>query len=112
MSMRARLLLAPLCAAALGACAGVEAVRLERSGTAALDRGDAVRAVGDLERAAEIAPAVSGIQNNLGIAYERAGRRADAERAYERAVALDCGNEAAHANLEALRGETAAASQP
>jgi Flp pilus assembly protein TadD len=112
MASRLRFLLAPLCAAALAACASVEAARLERSGAAALDRGETERAVGDLERAAEIAPAVSGIQNNLGIAYERAGRRADAERAYERAVALDCRNDAAQANLEALRGETAAAAQP
>ena len=56
-----------------------------------------------------LAPAVSGIQNNLGIAYERAGRRDDAERAYEHAVALDCRNDKAQSNLQALRATREAA---
>jgi Flp pilus assembly protein TadD len=107
MTLGTRAALVLLAALALVACASVEAVRLERSGTAALDRGDAARAVADLERAAVLAPDVSGIQNHLGIAYEQAGRRADAEQAYERAVALDCDNRAAEANLEALRASSA-----
>lgn len=102
---RAGALVAPLVAVAITACAGVEAARFEKSGTAALDRGDAAHAVGDLERAAALAPHVSEIQNHLGIAYEQTGRRDDAERAYERAVALDCDNRAALTNLDALRAE-------
>ena len=101
-------LLGILLLAATG-CASLEAVRLERSGRAALDRGEAAVAVADLERAAALAPGASAIQNHLGIAYEQAGRREDAMRAYERAVALDCENEAAAANLAALRGDTAGA---
>lgn len=106
--MPARRIAALLLAAALTSCAAVEAVRLERSGLAALDRGDAARAVADLERAATLAPGTSAIQNHLGIAYEQAGRRDDALRAYEHAVALDCENEAAQVNLEALRERAAA----
>jgi len=109
MTVRARMLLVAIAAASLAACAGLEAVRLDRQGRAALDRGDSAQAVRDLERAASIAPAVSGIQNNLGIAYERAGRRDDAERAYERAVALDCRNDKAQSNLAAVRAARAAA---
>jgi len=105
MRPRIRWIAAPLLAAALAGCAGVEAVRLEHSGRAALDRGEPVRAVADLERAAALAPRASAIQNHLGIAYEQAGRRDDAVQAYERAVALDCSNEAAAANLDALRRE-------
>lgn len=99
------LVLAATCSVA---CAGLEAARFEERGRAALDRGDATAAVADLEHAASLAPAASPIQNHLGIAYEQAGRRDDALRAYERAVDLDCENEAAAANLEALRAEGAA----
>jgi Flp pilus assembly protein TadD len=95
-------------AACLVACAGIEAARFEERGRAALDRGDAAAAVADLEHAASLAPNASPIQNHLGIAYEQAGRRDDALRAYERAVELDCENEAATANLDALRAETTA----
>ncbi len=95
-----------LVAGCLVACAGLEAARLEASGRAALDRGDDARAVAELERAAALAPEAAHIQNHLGIAYEQAGRPDDALRAYERAVELDCENEAATANLEALRAES------
>jgi len=89
--------------AALGGCASLQAERLYQSGTAALDRHEPQRAVADLERAAALAPEVSAIQNHLGLAYQDAGRPEDALRAFERAVALDCGNEAAVANLRAMR---------
>ena len=101
----ARLLAAAAAAVAalLAGCASYEAMRLYESGTHALDRGDAQRAVADLERAAALAPDASPIQNHLGLAYQDAGRPEDALRAFERAVELDCGNEAAVANLRAMR---------
>jgi Flp pilus assembly protein TadD len=96
----------------LPACASLEASQLYRSGTAALDRGDAARAVADLERAAVLAPDAAHIQNHLGIAYEQAGRRDAAVRAYERAVALDCENESAQANLAKAKAVPAEAPLP
>jgi Flp pilus assembly protein TadD len=84
-------------------CASLEARRAFHTGTVALDRGDSARAVAELERAAALEPEASAVQNHLGIAYEAVGRPGDALRAYERAVALDCENEAAQRNLAALR---------
>jgi Flp pilus assembly protein TadD len=92
---------------ALAGCASVEAMRAFQRGTAALDRGDARAAVDELERAAVLAPEASAVQNHLGIAYEAAGRPDAALRAYERAVELDCENEAASRNLGALRAQSA-----
>jgi Flp pilus assembly protein TadD len=94
-----------LACGALAGCASVEATRLYRSGTGALDRGEPQRAIVDLEHAAELAPEISAIQNHLGIAYEEAGRPDDALRAYERAVALDCDNRAAENNLRELQAQ-------
>lgn len=111
--MQGRLGVALLLSAALAGllvlvgCASFEAMRAFQRGTAALDRGEAVLAVDELERAAVLAPEASAVQNHLGIAYEAAGRREDAQRAYERAVALDCENEAAGRNLAALRAQGA-----
>jgi Flp pilus assembly protein TadD len=85
------------------ACATVDATRLFRSGTAALDRGDAPTAVRDLEAAAELLPASSAVQNHLGLAYAAARRDADALLAFERAVAIDCDNRAAQTNLARAR---------
>lgn len=99
----ARALAAALAASLLG-CAAIEGARSYRDGTAALERGDAEAAVRSLERAAESAPDASEVQNHLGIAYLASGRRADALRAFERAVELDCANAAAVRNLESLRG--------
>jgi Flp pilus assembly protein TadD len=90
-------------AAVFAACTSFEAGRLYRSGTEALDHDDPARAVADLERAAALAPEASSVHNHLGIAYEEAGRPEDALRAYERAVDLDCENQAAQHNLEVLR---------
>jgi Flp pilus assembly protein TadD len=104
--------LVALFAIVLPACATIEATRSYRTGTAALDRGDAARAVADLERAADLAPGASHIQNHLGIAYEEVGRPDDAARAYERAVALDCENAAAQANLARIKSAYTAASRP
>jgi Flp pilus assembly protein TadD len=80
-------------------CASFQAARLYRSGSAALEHGEAERAIADLERAAALAPEASEVQNHLGLAYAAAGRDAEATRAFRRAVELDCDNAAAHENL-------------
>jgi Flp pilus assembly protein TadD len=98
-----QLLAAAALAALVGGCASFEAMRLYESGTQALDRGDPQRAVADLERAAALAPDASPIENHLGLAYQDAGRPEDALHAFERAVQLDCDNQAAAANLRAMR---------
>jgi Flp pilus assembly protein TadD len=82
-----------------GGCATWEGARLYRDGTRALDRGETEVAIADLERASVLVPERSEIQNHLGIAYQAAGRDADALLAFERAVALDCDNRAAQENL-------------
>lgn len=103
-SIRISTPLAPLALALLvltSGCAGVEATRLYRSGTDALDRGDSAQAVADLERAAALRPEAAPVHNHLGLAYVQAGRDAEAEAAFRRAVELDCSNEAAQHNLRA-----------
>jgi Flp pilus assembly protein TadD len=92
--------------AALG-CASLEGARLYESGTRALEAGDSARAIAELERAAELVPHASEIQNHLGIAYLQSGRPDAAREAFERAVALDCSNAAAHDNLARLQGQAA-----
>ncbi len=86
-------------------CSGIEGARHYREGTQALERGDANSAVLALERAAERVPEASEVQNHLGLAYLASGRRDEALRAFERAVALDCDNSAASRNLALLRGD-------
>ena len=93
----------------LGGCASIEAARLYRSGTAALDAGAPERAIADLERAASLAPQASEVQNHLGLAYAAAGRPGDAERAFRRAALLDCDNAAARQNLRAAELRSAEA---
>jgi Flp pilus assembly protein TadD len=97
-----------LLGALLLGCGGIEGARLYRDGTRSLERGDAESAVRSLELAAERAPDASEVQNHLGIAYLAAGRRDDALRAFERAIALDCDNAAARRNLAVLRGDPSA----
>lgn len=80
-------------------CSSFRGARMYLSGTQALDRGDAVVAIAELERAAELLPDASEVQNHLGLAYQAAGRERDAELAFRRAVALDCTNAAAAENL-------------
>ena len=74
-----------------------------QSGTNALDRGDTAAAIAQLESAADLLPEASEVQNHLGLAYQAAGRERDAERAFRRAVALDCGNAAAVENLRVVQ---------
>lgn len=95
---------AALLCALLG-CSAIEGARLYREGTQALERGDAETAVQTLERAADRVPQASEVQNHLGLAYLASGRRDDAVRAFERALALDCDNAAARHNLAAVRDE-------
>ena len=115
---RARLLLALAALAALaltpslGGCASSpvaswQGARLYVSGSQALEAGRTDEAVRDLERAAELAPQASEIQNHLGAAYAAQGRDAEALVAFERAVELDCDNDAAQQNLRAARSAAA-----
>ena len=85
---------------ALCGCASFQGARLYRSGSDALERGETARAIADLERAAELVPHASEVRNHLGLAYDAAGRPEAAHQAFERAVELDCDNEAARHNLE------------
>lgn len=100
-----------VCVAAVGlGCSSFQGARLYHSGTAALDRGDSVSAVSDLERAAGLLPEASEVQNHLGLAYQAEGRDREAELAFERAVALDCDNGAAAENLRVTQNRSAEAS--
>ncbi|MBW2270933.1 MAG: tetratricopeptide repeat protein [Deltaproteobacteria bacterium] len=102
--MRARRIVALLVVAcSLTGCASFEAARFYRQGTRALDAGDTARAVADLERAAQLVPHGSEIQNHLGLAYAAAGRDDAALTAFRRAVEIDCENGAAQHNLEMAR---------
>ena len=94
---------------ALSGCATYQGARLYDRGTLALERGDAAAAVADLERASALVPHASEVQNHLGLAYEAQGRSADARAAFERALALDCDNEAARQNLRAAESRASAA---
>jgi lipoprotein NlpI len=80
-------------------CSTYRAALLYQRGTDELNRGEIALAVVDLERAAELAPRASEIQNHLGLALSAAGRDDDAHRAFERAAELDCSNTAAAHNL-------------
>lgn len=100
-----------LAIALVSGCATLEGYRHFQLGTAALDRGEPARAVAELELAARLAPERSEIFNHLGIAYAAVGRPRDALTAFERAVALDCDNHAAAANLAAARAGAAPAAQ-
>jgi Flp pilus assembly protein TadD len=94
---------ATLLVSLLIACATVDATRLFRSGTAALDRGDVSSAVRDLEAAVQLLPESSAVHNHLGLAYAAAERPGEALREFERAVAIDCDNRAAQTNLAGAR---------
>jgi tetratricopeptide (TPR) repeat protein len=102
--LRASLVLA---ASLLVASTTLDATRLFRAGTAALDRGDAPAAVRDLEAAARPLPDSSAVHNHLGLAYDASDRPDDALKEFERAVAIDCDNRAAQANLARARARSA-----
>lgn len=107
-----------LCAAILASgCASLPPVRAIRAarhyaaGTRALDRGDAVGAIAELERAVVLMPNASEIHNHLGLAYWSGARSADALRELERAVELDCDNDEARVNLALFRAARSARSE-
>jgi Flp pilus assembly protein TadD len=100
---RIRLTALVLSLALLPSCATLAGYRHFERGNAALDRGDTAAAVRELEAAAALAPERSEVHNHLGLAYAAAGRPDAALAAFERAVALDCDNAAAAANLAAVR---------
>jgi len=72
------------------------------AGNDALAGSEGARAVEELERAAALVPHASEIQNHLGLAYWSEGRLDAARLSFERALELDCENQAAEANLESL----------
>jgi Flp pilus assembly protein TadD len=102
--MRAQAAAVALALLALPACASYQGARLYRSGSLALERGDAAAAIRDLEQAAHLVPQASEVRNHLGLAYQSAGRDAEALEAFRSAVELDCDNAAAQANLAAAEG--------
>ncbi len=93
------LLLAALALSIAMGCASWEGARLYQSGSVALERGETDRAISELERAGDLVPEASEVQNHLGLAYQAAGRETEAREAFVRAVALDCDNGAARENL-------------
>jgi Flp pilus assembly protein TadD len=78
------------------------------AGSHALDQNQSDRAILELEQAAALIPHASEIQNHLGLAYWSAGFRVPARVAFERALELDCENQAAAANLVGLLRSTGA----
>ncbi|NNL86317.1 MAG: tetratricopeptide repeat protein [Myxococcales bacterium] len=83
-------------------CASYQAGRLYAEGSAVIST-DPAQAIDKLVRAAELAPHASEIHNHLGLAYAEAGRSSEALAAFERAVAVDCDNQAAQYNLSRAR---------
>lgn len=108
---------APLALVATIGCASLPPVRAIRAahhysmGTRALDRGDAVGAIAELERAVRLMPKASEIHNHLGLAYWSDARDAEALRELERAVELDCDNDEARVNLALFRAAREARSE-
>jgi tetratricopeptide (TPR) repeat protein len=82
------------------------------AGNEALERGDGELAISELQRAAELVPHGSEIQNHLGLAYLSVGQTGRAGEAFEAALALDCENEAARLNLAGLGNAKALESIP
>lgn len=69
------------------------------AGNHALERGDAALAIEELRQAAALLPAASEVQNHLGLAHLARGDEGLAREAFERAIELDCDNQAARINL-------------
>ena len=84
-------------------CQSFRAARLYQRGTAALSAGQSEDAISALDRAGQLAPGASEIQNHLGLAFASAGQHEKALSAFQRAVDLDCSNSAAAHNLVVAR---------
>ena len=87
----------------LAGCTTWRGARLYQSGTAALERGEIEVALVELSQAARLVPDASEVHNHLGIAQLEAGRIELARKSFERAVELDCDNQAASGNLERVQ---------
>ena len=87
-------------------CASFRAARLYQQGTASLNSGQAQVAISQLNRAGQLAPGASEIQNHLGLAFTSTGQHEKALSAFRRAVDLDCSNSAAVRNLAAAQAST------
>jgi Flp pilus assembly protein TadD len=82
-----------------GRTADVYAKTLAEHGMLMIERGDIDSAIDALERACTLAPGVPLCHNNLGVAYDRAGRREDGIAQFEAALALAPGLAAPHRNI-------------
>jgi lipoprotein NlpI len=91
-------------------CTGFRAARLYQEGTASLNSGHPELAVAQLSEASNLQPDASEIQNHLGLAFTATGQQEKALSAFQRAVDLDCTNEAATQNLASA--EAAAQGRP
>ena len=106
---RVAIIVTALCSVAVQVGCETNAMRTYRgarhfsAGNDALARENGARAIVELEQAAALVPHASEIQNHLGLAYWSEGRLQAARLSFERALELDCENEAAEANLETLR---------
>jgi tetratricopeptide (TPR) repeat protein len=67
-----------------------------------IERGDYAEAVAQLQTATTLMPTNAHAWNYLGVACQHAGQAAEAERAYQRAIALDHDLSEAHYNLGCL----------
>jgi Flp pilus assembly protein TadD len=85
----------------------VRGARYYVEGSESLEQGDSARALRELSRAAELVPQASEIQNHLGLAYWAEGQPNQARMAFDRAIELDCDNNAARQNRKALEEGTA-----
>ncbi len=73
--------------AVLSGCAVFKADELYKSGTKALEQGDYAQCIEQLEKAKILLPnASSFIRNNLGVCYERVGKKKDAWFEFRQAV--------------------------
>jgi len=97
------LVLGTLGVAPVAADARDDARRQVQFGIEVAQRGLWREAIYRWERAAEIDPGYAAAYNNLAIAYEQEGDLDKARTAYERALALDPGNDFITQNYELFR---------
>ncbi len=86
--------------------AEVYATTLAEQGMLMIDRGDIDSAVDALERACALAPDVPLCHSNLGVAYDKSGRREDGIVEFEVAIALNPGLAVPHHNIAVAARES------